>query len=503
MLRSFSSAFSRVRAGAFAARNVTRSSCRKVSTEGPSQTYRAKREPLVTPFMVLVGIIPFFTFALGTWQVKRLKWKVALIDDLEEKLEREPMPLPPQVNLAALPDFAFRKVMLKGRWDNAHAILLGPRVRDGTIGYHLIVPLVRSDGSTVLVDRGFVTKELAQTARRVQDKEQTEVEILGMLRTAQVRNAFTPDNHPEKGEWYWADVDAMAAFAGGEAAGVQPVFIEEVFGRQSGSIPATYGPGLIRASWLKGTSPLNRTHSFILSTHFFSRTLLAPTLESLVSPPFTFDSLIESLSHAPCPLTLMLSEVSYTTMRSTSSTLASNVVTTRSATTSKRERGADRCLPVHRSPCAAKMATAPDCVVGPQETRTISGPEEVFDTENVAEALRVKQRMRARQALRSIITNPSVYANRERLDSASASSSSSSSSPGSTPPSTPPILPTDLTFPTGNRYEGLTRPLGINVFRRRSELSFKTPLSDDLEGQASSIQVSLFRHQQESVTTLL
>ena len=37
--------------------------------------------------MVLVGIIPFFTFALGTWQVKRLKWKVALIDDLEEKLE--------------------------------------------------------------------------------------------------------------------------------------------------------------------------------------------------------------------------------------------------------------------------------------------------------------------------------------------------------------------------------------------------------------------------------
>ncbi|KAI0328523.1 SURF1-domain-containing protein [Cubamyces sp. BRFM 1775] len=205
-----------------------------VSTEGPSQTYRAKREPLVTPFMVLVGIIPFFTFALGTWQVKRLKWKVALIDDLEEKLEREPMPLPPQVNLAALPDFAFRKVMLKGRWDNAHAILLGPRVRDGTIGYHLVVPFVRSDGSTVLVDRGFVTKELAQAARRVQDKEREEVEILGMLRTAQVRNSFTPDNHPEKGEWYWADVDAMAAFAGGEAAGVQPVFIEEVFEGHAG-----------------------------------------------------------------------------------------------------------------------------------------------------------------------------------------------------------------------------------------------------------------------------
>ena len=54
--------------------------------------------------MVLVGIIPFFTFALGTWQVKRLKWKVALIDDLEEKLEREPMPLPPQVKYVHVKD---------------------------------------------------------------------------------------------------------------------------------------------------------------------------------------------------------------------------------------------------------------------------------------------------------------------------------------------------------------------------------------------------------------
>ncbi|KAI0375151.1 SURF1-domain-containing protein [Pilatotrama ljubarskyi] len=205
-----------------------------LSTEAPSQTYRAKREPLITPTMVLVGIIPIFTFALGTWQVQRLKWKVALIDDLEEKLEREPIPLPPQVNLAALPDFVYRKVVLKGRWDNSHAILLGPRVRDGTIGYHLVVPLIRSDGSTVLVDRGFVTKELVHAARQVQDKEQGEVEILGMLRTAQARNKFTPENHPEKGEWYWADVDAMAQYAGGEAAGVQPVFVEEVFEGHSG-----------------------------------------------------------------------------------------------------------------------------------------------------------------------------------------------------------------------------------------------------------------------------
>lgn len=44
--------------------------------------------------MLVVGFIPIFTFALGTWQVQRLQWKVALIDELKEKLEREPMILP-------------------------------------------------------------------------------------------------------------------------------------------------------------------------------------------------------------------------------------------------------------------------------------------------------------------------------------------------------------------------------------------------------------------------
>ena len=109
-------------------------------------------------------------------------------------------------------------------------MLLGPRVRDGTIGYHVVVPFMRTDGSTVLVDRGFVAKELAQNVKGTMVAELGEVEILGMLRTAQVRNNFTPENKPEKGEWYWADVEAMAAHVGGEEAGVQPVFIEEVFG---------------------------------------------------------------------------------------------------------------------------------------------------------------------------------------------------------------------------------------------------------------------------------
>jgi surfeit locus 1 family protein len=106
-------------------------------------------------------------------------------------------------------------------------MLLGPRVRDGSHGYHVVTPLVRSDGSTVLVDRGFIAKDFVKSFARGEDGE---VEILGMLRTSHTRNSFTPDNKPSEGTWYWADVDAMADYAGGESDNVQPVFIEQVFG---------------------------------------------------------------------------------------------------------------------------------------------------------------------------------------------------------------------------------------------------------------------------------
>lgn len=107
-------------------------------------------------------------------------------------------------------------------------MLVGPRVRDGTHGLHLITPLVRTDGSTVLVDRGFVTKDMGPTSMSL--PVTGKVRVAGMVRLSQSRNAFTPDNNPEKGEWYWTDVDTMVEYAGGEKANVQPVFIEAIFG---------------------------------------------------------------------------------------------------------------------------------------------------------------------------------------------------------------------------------------------------------------------------------
>lgn len=106
-------------------------------------------------------------------------------------------------------------------------MLVSPRVREGTHGVHVVTPLVRENGSTILVDRGFVSNEFAASKL----EENGQVEILGLLRTSQKRNTFTPNNDPDNGKWYWTDVDAMANYAGGEAAGIQPVFLEQIFGK--------------------------------------------------------------------------------------------------------------------------------------------------------------------------------------------------------------------------------------------------------------------------------
>lgn len=52
--------------------------------------------------MVLLTLMPFVCTGLGIWQVNRLNWKVSLIEDLNDKLQRAPMMLPRNVKFVYL-----------------------------------------------------------------------------------------------------------------------------------------------------------------------------------------------------------------------------------------------------------------------------------------------------------------------------------------------------------------------------------------------------------------
>lgn len=60
----------------------------------------SQRSPYQTrsrPFIYVLGLMPIFTFALGSWQIKRLQWKLDMIDQLENKLHKEPVRLPARI----------------------------------------------------------------------------------------------------------------------------------------------------------------------------------------------------------------------------------------------------------------------------------------------------------------------------------------------------------------------------------------------------------------------
>lgn len=102
-------------------------------------------------------------------------------------------------------------------------------MRDGEQGYMVITPLEREGGSTILVNRGWISKNLADQKKRGKGSlPREEVVVEGMLRKPWPKNMFTPENRPDKWEFYFPDVKQMA-----ELTGAQPVWIEATMSRYS------------------------------------------------------------------------------------------------------------------------------------------------------------------------------------------------------------------------------------------------------------------------------
>ncbi|KAK3190676.1 surf-like protein [Lecanicillium sp. MT-2017a] len=174
------------------------------------------------PGLILLALIPITAFALGTWQVQRLGWKTELIAKFEDRLVRDPLPLPPRIDPDAIHDFDYRRVLATGRFRHDQEMLIGPRMREGQDGFMVVTPLEREGGaSTILVNRGWISKSHRDQRTRRAGLPTGEVTVEGLLREPWKKNMFTPENRPDKGEFYFPDVKQMA-----ELTGAQPVWVE-------------------------------------------------------------------------------------------------------------------------------------------------------------------------------------------------------------------------------------------------------------------------------------
>ena len=194
----------------------------------PAQIISTKRKHTTLGILSL-ALIPFTAFCLGSWQVQRLDWKTKLIAKYEDRLVRPPLPLPPQIDPNAVPEFDYRRVYATGHLRHDKEMLIGPRMHDGNDGFLVVTPLERKDGSTVLVNRGWISREKKyQQDRDPAALPEEEVTVAGLLREPWKRNFFTPVNKPEDGKFYFPDVEEMAKVSGSDA-----VWIEETMRRKT------------------------------------------------------------------------------------------------------------------------------------------------------------------------------------------------------------------------------------------------------------------------------
>ena len=107
--------------------------------------------------LVVFGVI--FFLSLGQWQLERAAYKEEIQQKFESRLKQDYQALPSgfSLNDGVANELLFRKLILEGRYDNAHSFLLDNQVHGGKAGYHVLTPLQLKDSDRIiLVNRGWV-----------------------------------------------------------------------------------------------------------------------------------------------------------------------------------------------------------------------------------------------------------------------------------------------------------------------------------------------------------
>lgn len=184
-------------------------------------------------------------FALGTWQVFRLQWKLALIERVEQRVHAAPVDAPgaaqwPQVTAESQ---EYRHVRLRGVYLPALSTRTLASTERGQ-GYWLLTPMCTADG-IVMVNRGFLPAgeggwkpEAAPAlagADPCADAHGPQVTASGLLRMSEKASVLRK-NEPERNFWYARDLPAIARARGLPA--VAPFFVDV---GANGEAPAVAG----------------------------------------------------------------------------------------------------------------------------------------------------------------------------------------------------------------------------------------------------------------------
>jgi surfeit locus 1 family protein len=170
--------------------------------------------PLIPTIFTISALI--ILLVLGSWQVKRLLWKNQLVTQTESRMAMPAIPLP--YGKPDIDSLKYRKFIVSGHFlhDKEVHLFTGAKVMRGKPGYNIFTPLVRDNGSAVLVDRGWVPASKKERSKRPETLVEGEVSLVGMLHEGEHKATFTPENDIEKNLWFWIDIPTIAGFSGND-----------------------------------------------------------------------------------------------------------------------------------------------------------------------------------------------------------------------------------------------------------------------------------------------
>ena len=172
-------------------------------------------------FLFQLFVILFVTIfcALGTWQLYRLQWKLELISEITYGLNSSP------IEYSTLIKKNYQRVTTKGKFDYDKQIYLYSLNDNGKPGYDVITPFRTNRNENVLINRGWIVKELKDNPS-INLKNESEKKIIGLLREIYKPNMFKPDNDLKNNIWFSINLEDLK-----KATGVQfnnfVIFLED------------------------------------------------------------------------------------------------------------------------------------------------------------------------------------------------------------------------------------------------------------------------------------
>ncbi len=200
----------------------------------PSQVLQSRRPRVCRlPIRKLIGpalmtaVMFLILIGLGTWQVRRLAWKEAILAQIARAESAPPIPLPATPDAAGVDSAGvdsanpapftpppFTKIAVTGTLLHDKAALYGAEVRDTRagpdLGAMLIEPLRRDGAPPLLVDLGWVPVKLTSPVAMPQGA----VTIIGYVHPADKPGLFSAQDDVAGRHFYTLNPAAIGAALG-------------------------------------------------------------------------------------------------------------------------------------------------------------------------------------------------------------------------------------------------------------------------------------------------